>query len=218
MVVAGIGIASGQVWEKKPYQQWSKSDVDKLLSDSPWAQQHTQRLSKGGDAGQDATLTVRLRSALPIRQAVVRQMQVQAKYEKMSEADRAAFDSKTKAILDCQSCQETYAVALNGRSEQNTSYDPVYGRFRDATPDQLKKYVYLENDRGERREVVSFIPPQTLGADAVFIFARRDASGKPLLTAEDKKLILRFGEANITSLFTFEFDVHKMLLNGEVAF
>jgi len=218
LILAAIGIAWGQVWEKKPYQQWSKGDVEKLMSDSPWALQHTQRLSKGGDAGQDATVTVRLRSALPIRQAVVRQMQMQAKYEKLSDSDRAEFDAKTKPILDCPSCADSYAVTLNGRSEQNTSYDPVYGRFRDATPDQLKTYVYLENDRGERRGVVHFIPPKTLGADAIFFFARRDASGKPLLTAEDKKLTLRFGEATITSLFTFEFDVHKMLLNGEVAF
>jgi hypothetical protein len=217
-MLASMGIAWGQIWEKKPYQEWSKGDVEKLLSDSPWAIQHTQRLSKGGDAGQDATVTVRLRSALPIRQAVVRQMQIQAKYEKMGAADRAVFDAKTKPILDCPSCADSYAVVLSGRSERNTSYDPVYGRFRDANTDQLKTYVYLENDRGERRAVVHFIPPPALGGDAIFFFARRDTSGKPLLTAEDKKLTLRFGEATITSLFTFEFDVHKMLLNGEVAF
>ena len=219
MLVLGIlGAASGQIWEKKPYQQWSKNDVDKLLTDSPWAQQHTQRLSRGGDAGQDATITVRLRSALPIRQGTIRQMQIQAKYEKMSDAERAAFDAKTKPILDCPSCKDTYAVALNGRSEVNTSYDPVFGRFRDATTDQLKEYVFLENDRGERRPVVGFIQPAALGADAVFIFARRDGSGKPLLTVDNKKLTLRFGEATITSLFTFEFDVRKMVMDGQVAF
>jgi hypothetical protein len=218
LILGAIGIASGQIWEKKPYQEWSKGEVEKLLTDSPWAQQHTQRLSKGGDAGQDATITVRLRSALPIRQAVVRQMQMQAKYEKMSEAERSAFDAKTKAILDCPSCADTYAVTITGRSEQNTSYDPIYGRFRNSTPEQLKTYVFLENDRGDRRGIVHFIPPQAIGGDAVFLFARRDVSGKALLAADDKKLTLRFGESNITSLFTFEFDVRKMLLNGEVAF
>lgn len=218
MLLGAMSVASGQAWEKKPYQEWSKAEVERLLSDSPWAQQHTQRMSRGGDAGQDATITARLRSALPIRQAIVRQMQMQARYDKMSETERAAFDAKTKPILDCPPCRDTYAVALSGRSERNVSYDPVYGRFRDATPDQLRKYVYLENSRGERREVVDFIRPQALGADAVFVFARRDPSGKALLSPDDKKLTLRFGESTITSLFTFEFDVHKMLLNGEVAF
>jgi hypothetical protein len=218
LIMGAVGMASGQIWEKKQYQQWSRADVEKLLSDSPWALQHTQRLSKGGDAGQDATITVRLRSALPIREAVVRQMQIQAKYEKMSESDRSAFDARTKPILDCPSCADSYAVTISGRSEQNTSYDPIYGRFRDSTPEQLKTYVVLENDRGDRRTLVHFIPPPALGADAIFFFARRDASGKPLVTAEDKKLTFRLGEANISSLFTFEFDVHKMLMNGEVAF
>src|SRR5262245_23042520 len=141
MLLFAMGIASGQVWEKRPYQQWSKPDVDKLLSDSPWAQQHTQRMSRGGDAGQDATITARLRSDLPCRQALVRQMQIQSKYDNMNGAERAAFDAKTKPILDCPSCRDTYAISLTGRSEQNVGYDPVYGRFRDATPDQLKKYV-----------------------------------------------------------------------------
>jgi hypothetical protein len=229
VILGVIGIASGQVWAKKPYQEWSKSEVEKLLSDSPWAQQHIQHYSSGGNGGNssnerrrapdvDFTVTARLRSALPIRQALARQMQIEAKYDKMSETERAALDAKTKSVLDCPPCRETYAVALSSRSEQDRSVDPVYGSFRDSTLDQLKKYVYLENDRGERRAVVDFIRPQGLGADAIFVFARRDASGKPLVTAEDKKLTLRFGEATVSSLFTFEFDVHKMLLNGDVAF
>jgi len=229
VLLGAVGIAWGQAWEKKPYQQWSKAEVEKVLNDSPWARQHIQRSSRGGNSGNsssearrapdlDFTITARLRSALPIRQALVRQMQIQARYDKLSETERAALDAKTKPILDCPPCRETYAVALSSQSEQDRSVDPVYGSFRDATLDQLKKHVFLENDRGERREVVDFIRPQSLGADAIFVFARRDPSGRPLISADDKKLTLRFGEATVASLYTFEFDVRKMLLNGEIAF
>src|SRR5712692_2325604 len=134
LMLGVIGIASGQIWEKKPYQQWSQSEVEKLLSDSPWARQHIQRFHLGGNSGnssnearrapdQDFTITARLRSALPIRQALVRQMQIQAKYDKLSETERAAVDAKTKPILDCPPCHETYAVALSSRSEQDRSLD-----------------------------------------------------------------------------------------------
>jgi len=229
MILGTIGITWGQAWERKPYQQWSKAEVEKLLTDSPWARQHIQRSSGGGNGGnsssearrapdRDFTVTARLRSALPIRQALVRQIQIQAKYDKLSETERATLDAKTNPILDCPPCRETYAVALSSYSEQDRSVDPVYGSFRDSTLDQLKKYVFLENDRGERRVLVDFIRPQGLGAEAVFVFARRDPSGRPLITADDKKLTLRFGEATVASLYTFEFDVRKMVLNGDVAF
>ena len=229
LILVIAGIASAQAWEKKPYQQWSKAEVEKLLSDSPWARQHIQHYSRGGNAGNsssearrapdlDFMVTARLRSALPIRQALVRQMQIQSKYDKLSPAERVALDGKAKPILDCPPCGETYAVALSSYSDQDRSVDPVYGSFRDSTFDQLKKYVFLENDRGERRMLVDFIRPQGIGAEAVFVFAKRDPSGRPLLTADDKRLTLRFGEATVSSLYTFEFDVRKMLLNGDVAF
>src|SRR2546423_1432163 len=83
----------------KPYQEWSKQEVTRLLNDSPWARTQVIRVaarqqlrsvagqvsatpSAAGDGGRAAlggaeeainySFTIRLRSALPIRQAIVR--------------------------------------------------------------------------------------------------------------------------------------------------
>ena len=42
---------------------------------------------------------VQLRSALPIRQAIVRQLQLQQKYDKMNDTQRSEFDKQAEQIL-----------------------------------------------------------------------------------------------------------------------
>ena len=57
-------------------------------------------------------VTVRLRSALPIRQALLRLKQIEAKYDNMSENDRADFDARMKGLIDCPACGENYIITL----------------------------------------------------------------------------------------------------------
>lgn len=221
-------LASAQNWSKKSYKQWSRTDCEQILNDSPWALKHAQRTG-GSDAGRDSVITARLRSALPIREALVRQMEIDNKYDKMSPADKEAFDAKTKPILDCPSCSNTYAIALNGKVEEGTTAtsthsgmqsndDPVYEWLKNATLDQLKIGVVLENERGERRPLVYFKKPEAKFAEAVFVFARNDSSGKPFLLPSDKKVVFRFDQSNSNSAFNFEFDVSKLILADKVQF
>jgi len=37
LAVAAIAFAASDPWKSKPYQQWDEKDVQKVLSDSPWA-------------------------------------------------------------------------------------------------------------------------------------------------------------------------------------
>src|SRR5687768_18066364 len=82
-----------KVWEKKPYQQWSMSEVVQILSDSPWAQ---TQIEKVNDAFGTYFITARLRSALFVRQALVRQRQIHMNYDKFTPADKTRFDADVK--------------------------------------------------------------------------------------------------------------------------
>src|SRR5262249_7860382 len=66
----------------KPMEQWTQKEAENLLIDSPWA----QTLGGGVAADQQTltgtTVTIRLRSALPIRQALARLRQLKSKYDK----------------------------------------------------------------------------------------------------------------------------------------
>ena len=123
----------------KPQQQWTISDVEKLLSDSPWAQTKSKGIAVGYDnpiitSGHIPTpesVTLRLRSALPVRQAILRSRQIKAKYDKMSDDDKHSFDSKQKDLLECRACIDYYVITLS----------PPFGQIR-GLPEGLRSIPF----------------------------------------------------------------------------
>ena len=73
-LIAAVASAAA-VWETKPYTEWSDKDVEKLLTESPWAGKATiTHEREGANLGPiDLKLIVSVRSAEPIRRAVARQ-------------------------------------------------------------------------------------------------------------------------------------------------
>lgn len=211
----------------KPYQRWTISDVEKMLNDSPWANTKSKVAYAGydnprasyGNIPWPESVTLRLHSALPIRQAVVRLIQIKAKYDKMSDADKMAFDAKQEAILACQYCANNYVVTLGS---------PV-GKIKGQTPAlkpipfiYLKRNVRLSNESGGMRELAGFAAPKSQGDDAFLYFPRLNEKGEPLITVGSKKVIVTldpeiFGIMPGT-IMRFEFDVSRMRRNGDVLF
>jgi hypothetical protein len=73
--VLAVVASAADVWETKPFPQWSEKDVDKLLTDSPWAGKASLTHAREGASNgtvPDWKLIVTVRSALPIRQALAR--------------------------------------------------------------------------------------------------------------------------------------------------
>lgn len=210
-------LSAQKTWER-PYQQWTLTDVEKVLADSPWV----QTLQKGGMAssipfpnmgarGMGGT-TVRLRSGLPVRQALIRLRQIKANYDRMSAEEKASFDAMTKVTLECPACRKNYVVAL---------YPPP-GRLRELSLDVLKGYVQLRNERGDMRQLVHIELPKTQADEALLFFSRFDEKGEPLLTPSSKKFTISFDpdvfRNDAMGIVRFEFDVSKLILNGEVSF
>lgn len=74
-VMAAVASAAA-VWDTKPFMEWSDKDVEKLLTESPWAGKATLTHEReGANLGPvpDWKLIVSVRSAEPIRRAVARQ-------------------------------------------------------------------------------------------------------------------------------------------------
>ena len=180
----------GQQSWSKPLEEWTREDAQKVLNASPWArrqsinveQSRTGRIaggaepdhrtattpiqteantatSGGAQAPVDYTFTLRLRSALPVRQALARLMQLDS--AKLREKDRAAHETRVKGTLACPACADNYVVSLSARSEESQGSDPVYAAFAGARIDDIKRFIYLANDRGDRRALVHFVPPRS---------------------------------------------------------
>jgi hypothetical protein len=114
---AAIFAFGADFWVKKPYAEWSDKEVKRLLSDSPWAKTFTLRRpvlqqtrrefgrfssAAGEGEGQNAPeidYVVYMRTAQPVREALVRTAQFEQKYDAMNRASRQAFDASWSQFL-----------------------------------------------------------------------------------------------------------------------
>lgn len=249
MCALAVTASAQKVWEK-PLQKWSKDEALKILNASAWAQtyqstagasaaaqqqiarEQSQNVSGGGSNPRSVArnfgpppVTIRLHSAMPIRQAMIRLRQIDAGYDKMDEKQRADFDKSTKGFLDCSICQKFYVITL-AKFKDSSGQTVDEGIFQRMSLEQLKGNVWLTNEKGERRELVQFNAPKNASDLAVFYFARADDKGIPFLTAESKKFEFVFDNTfldsrNPYSPFLprrFEFSVSKLVSDGNIMF
>lgn len=218
--------------------------MEKILNNSPWAKQQEVRIkfdketqtaagSYSGISGAaaehsktevtsqvpaDFVFTLRLRSALPVRQAVVRLKELETNIEKMDPKDRIAFEAQVKGLLDCPACANNYVITLSSRSRSNPGADAVYSTFKGGRLADLQRYIYIANERGDRRQLIHFVPPKAPGVEAIFFFPRLDEKGAPLLTLESKELLINLANNQADSITNFRIDATKLMLNGKVEF
>jgi hypothetical protein len=205
---------------KKPYQQWSDAEAVHLIADSPWAK--FDRLSEPTHL---YSANIRLHSALPIRQALLRIKQIRMNYDNLIATDKLKFDSAIRESLECPDCARYYILTLTIRPTDQK----ILGLLTGLSRDKLTPYVFLANDKGDRRKLVKFIPPTGAGDDAlffenaVFYFERYDEQGKPLLTIDNKKLYFSiddkvFKGKQVPPIGKVTFEVSKLVCSGEVVF
>jgi hypothetical protein len=210
-------VMSQEPWTQKDFRQWTAGEVEKILTDSPWAQTRELSLAVGNTATTGGSslpnrraVILRLRSALPIRQALARLRQLNNKYDKMNEKDKKALDERNQILLECPPCADGYVVSLSGAPTTLMTLSEA----------EVKQNVHLMNDARESRKLIHFTPPKSQSDEAVFFFERLNERGEPLISSKGKTVIVTFDSKIFpTQIVTkFEFDVAKMIVNGQVAF
>jgi hypothetical protein len=229
LLLVAAPAAAQEFWAKKPYQQWSRKESLEILTDSPWAQ--TEDLLKEGSAYGDSlqarlrvqndpfpsllATSVRLRSALPVRQAFVRQRQLGIKYDKLGGADRAKFDAEVAEFLECPPCAKYYIVTVDSAflNSRNKTFPAEYSL------DKLRSNAYLANDSGQWREC-AHVRRET--QEILFFFRREGDDGKPLITSDNKTFAFTMtgvlSDGKLSSESYWEFKVSKLTHKGEIIF
>jgi hypothetical protein len=218
--------------------------VEKVLNDSPWSQKQELRIkfdkerqkAAGSYSGVsessaaqsqtevtsqapvDFVFTLRLRSAMPIRQAIVRLRNLDTDIEKMSQQQLASFDNQNKGLLACPACENNYVVTLTSKSTSTPGADAVFTTFKGGRLADLQRFIFIGDERGERRPLVHFVAPKVPGDEATFFFPRLNDKGEPLLTANSKQLFINLSDNRPTSVGNFRFEVSRLMLNGRVEF
>ncbi len=244
LVTLAALVCAQEVWITKPYSQWSKKESEGVLNNSPWASKqelriafdkHSQKAAGSysgvssasaaqaqtevsSDVPVDFQFTLRLRSALPVRQAIVRMKQLETDLEKLSPKDLAAFDTQIKGLLECPACVGNYVITLSSKSSNSPGADAVFATFKGGRLADLQRFIYIANERGEQRWLVHFVAPKAPGDEAIFFFPRLDDKGAPLLSPENKELLINLTDKQVNSVANFKIDVSKLVLNGKIEF
>lgn len=242
----------GQKILEKPYQKWTKDDALGLVMSSPWAVTYQNPLgtigaeisqisrnqrdsaTEGGNGDNGgarvrnsgpAPIVVRLHSGYPIRHAIARGRQIAAGYDKMDDKQKSDFDLSSKGFLDCAICKDYYVVSVTSLPDSNSqSLDEAI--FQRSTLAELKELISLMNDKGEKRSLFQFNAPKKMGDSAYLFFARKDVSGKPLISEENKtfKLIFEGDFFNSKNPYaaqvprSVEFKVAQITVKNEIVF
>lgn len=236
LVLLAAVAASTVIGQKqtKSWKEWSKSDAEKMLNDSPWA--HFQvdtdtsemffqpttdaRTSRAPNANsrleQGATnqatsmkYGIRFFSARPVRQAFMRVIQLK---EKDLEPD---VIGRMNSFAELPST-DSIIIAMTIEGTDKRSLGKVMQIIDSATTGTLKNTTYLERNDGKRVFLEEYVPPGKDGFGARFIF-RRIVDERPFLSKDfsDVRFVSEFG----TSIkLNMRFKLSDMLLNGELEY
>lgn len=219
----------------KVWTNWSKKDAEKMLSDSPWAQTQTDtdtsqmfysptsdpRLgarvtsTTGVRVGEGATnqsiniiYRVRFFSARPIRQALVRLMEIQQK-------PPPEVAQKLTNFAELQSSNSIIVTVTFESNDQRYS-NAVMQQFNGAVTATLKNNSYLDRGDGKRLFLEEYVPPGKDGFGARFIFLRK-LDGQPFISKNTSEV--RFhGEYPSGLKIDRRFKVAEMIYQGELEY
>ena len=208
----------------KPWKEWSKSDAQKILNDSPWAHLQIDQdfleaspLTRPPDASIDTRLRqnegmtygIRFFSARPVRQAFVRMIQLQRKDlppDQLSRLNTFAEVASENSIIIAVTIENPDANLL-GKAMQIV---------RNATTVALKNSTYLERNDGKRIFLEQYTPPGRDGFGARFIFPRM-LDEKPFLSPEITTV--RFvSDLGSSIKFNMTYKVKDMMLDGKLEY
>jgi len=227
-LVASTLLWAGDFWEDTEFTQWSEKDVEKMMTNSPWAKRVTVSVSRrgggggrsgglsgrqrgggtgragmgggrgggrggrsgGGMARQPALrLTISWRSALPVKQALVKRRM----------GDSTQIPEEARQFLDQQ--DESYMVAIIGFPAQ-------MGRMA-RNPEALLAATILKRKKGS-------ILPENVRAvkrdDSVDLFFFFPRSAGITLEDKDVEFIAELGPMEIKK----KFKLKDMVLNGKL--
>ena len=195
-LLAAAALLAADFWDEKDFTTWSDTEVQEMLTDSPWAKQVRIIVSGRGGEPLDAVrteVTFTWNSALPIKQALVRQ----------AIGLDAPIPPESKQALE--RAEPFYAVTLSGL--------PPTLRWLATRRDALKAESMLAR-KGKApiapTSVRLFQETQSRLISIAFLFPKTDAI---TLDDQDVELITKLGNAEVKKTFKLA----DMVFGGQLA-
>jgi len=207
--------------EAKPWSEWTKDDVTKMLDKSPWGHVITNTDASNlmvtmgvsqtdqGTTNQAISWNYRVRffSAKPIRQAFARKLLMDNPALKPQQLENFVNGDYSDSIVIAVTFDSTDRRYLAEREKA----------FNQSTTELLARTVYLELKGGQRIPLDEYSPPTKDGTGAKFVFSR-NLNGKPYIV--DDTDIIRFvanmGDTGVG--FDYRFKLSEMTYEGKLEY
>jgi len=218
----------------KPWLEWNMKETTKILSDSAWAQTQLETREADGasaaitNTGSSRTMTprdaskdspgaitsyikyyVRLLSAKPVRQAIVRKLMLDS-----PDMD-AAHKEQLKSFAEATTSDFIVVAVVAEAKDKSMGRDAVQA-FETATLASLKDSTYLERRDGQRVLLTDFKAPVADGLGAKFVFPRT-LNNQPFLAPESGQFKFY---SQLSKKITIEarYKVSDMLYDGHLEY
>jgi hypothetical protein len=217
--------------QKGSWTDWTQKDVLRILNDSAWGQTQVETEQASGSTAAITSTTdkaplnrdaskptagsvtgyikyfIRFLSARPIREAVVRKLQL--------EQPSMAMTEQLKAFAETGSTDYIVVSVLAEASDKKMAGSAMQA-FNAASLESLKEVTYLERKDGQRLLLMDFRPPTSDGLGAKFVFART-LKNQPFMSDEAGQV--RFNcQLSKTIKLTARFKVSDMMYDGKLEY
>jgi hypothetical protein len=228
MTGSASAVDKPEPWVAKDWTKWTSDDCDKVLNGSPWS--HTFNFGAFGRSGSMYTL-VQLRSALRVREALLRTLQIQKHYDRMDDQKKQEFDQENAGLLNRENPQEVDILIDNvivANGERTT--------IAQAPPAQIALRVSGHSLVPPIRASKTNYPPTQINFDAShiqfeYVFPRT-IDGRILLSSRDVLLGIVLGSPLIVDKKTgavkqqdfresqggYTFKVSELMYKGNLEF
>jgi len=235
--LAVLTVSADDFWVKKDWKTWTAADCKKLLEDSPWAhrkllenESNVNRLPSAGNAGVGAApgqadtaqnkdtgevnYVVQMRSAPPIHQALIRLAQIDKQYDKMSDADKKAFDAQMDALYKVS--DDTIVVHVRYYANRDSLGADLEKSWKSLPADTVPSDMALISSNGTKVTPLTFVADKDGKAEFDMTFPRKAFSDglKSFKLQIPHPTLGDFGAQKVT----VEFKLDKMTFNGKPAF
>jgi len=198
-----VGVLCGLLWaksfwEKKPYTEWKKKEVTRVLLDSPWAD--AESFDKRGGGGTQRRYYIRFHSAAPIRMAMARNAVLEGR----------ADEEQAQQFVDIHPSPGYVVVGLSVATGQ------ARAELTRLTTEILKQRAYLQlKGSGRRIYMERYENPNEIGGGEAYLYFPRTQNGTDQISLEEKEV--RFNcELDPDTWINLPFSLKKMVFNGEL--
>jgi hypothetical protein len=209
LVVLGLtvlAVHADDYWVKKDWKSWNKDECKKMLQDSPWTRKWSQAQvalgaatpaisgaaseGAGGESNLEVDYYIQDRSSVPVRQAFIRQTQIDNKYDKMDDAHKKAFDAQAESFLT-RSFDDVILIHIEYGSTVQTFERQLATYWKSIRPDAIPVDIYLITQKGDHISPVKFNSPNNADYAFELVFPRMKG-GEPVIQDSDKEFSIEF--------------------------